>query len=247
MSNEEAKFILGAYRPSGQDAGDPAMAEALAQAKRDPALGAWFARQQAHDNVVAAKLREIAPPAGLREAILAGSRASRTTRAWWRQPVAFAIAAGFAVMLGIAGFWTTNRAEAAVPLPQFAADYVAGGFFLAQHSAHVDELKTWLAAHKAPMPAELPVGLTQLRALGCKTIDYRGKEISMMCFGQGKEFHLFVARLEDVSDEGATPQPQFSARKKLSVATWTDATHRYVIVTDDSMKALKECVSYVAH
>ncbi|MDB6169002.1 MAG: hypothetical protein JWM88_1866, partial [Verrucomicrobia bacterium] len=80
MSNNEAKFTLGAYRPNGRDAGDAMFGEPLRQARTDPALGAWFERAQAHDAAMAAKLREIAPPAALREAILAGARASRTRR-----------------------------------------------------------------------------------------------------------------------------------------------------------------------
>ena len=42
MNNQEAKFILGAYRPGGRDAVDPMFSEALAQAGRDPELRAWF-------------------------------------------------------------------------------------------------------------------------------------------------------------------------------------------------------------
>ena len=59
MNNTEAKFILNAYRPNGRDAGDATFRAALDQAKSDPALGAWFAREQAHGIAVAAKLREI--------------------------------------------------------------------------------------------------------------------------------------------------------------------------------------------
>ena len=66
MNNNEAKFILSAYRPGGRDAGDPGMATALAQAKSDPVLGAWFARERAHDAAVAWKLRAVVPPVGLR-------------------------------------------------------------------------------------------------------------------------------------------------------------------------------------
>jgi len=36
MNNQEAKFILAAYRPGGQDASDPLFAEALEQVRRDP-------------------------------------------------------------------------------------------------------------------------------------------------------------------------------------------------------------------
>ena len=37
----------------------------LAQARSDPTLGVWLAREQAHGAAVVAKLREIVPPAGL--------------------------------------------------------------------------------------------------------------------------------------------------------------------------------------
>jgi hypothetical protein len=43
MNNSEAKYILGAYRADGQDAAEPAFAEALRQAETDPDLGGWFA------------------------------------------------------------------------------------------------------------------------------------------------------------------------------------------------------------
>ena len=74
MNNSEAKFILNAYRPGGRDADDATFGAALAQARNDPALGAWLVREQAHGAAVAAKLRVVAPPAGLREAILTGAR-----------------------------------------------------------------------------------------------------------------------------------------------------------------------------
>ena len=45
MSNTEAKFILGAYRANGSDADDATFGAALAQARSDPALGAWFGWQ----------------------------------------------------------------------------------------------------------------------------------------------------------------------------------------------------------
>ena len=76
MTNEEAKFMLQGYRPNGSDADNQAFAEALAQAERDPQLRAWFEREQAFDAVVAEKLTELVPPAGLRGSILAGTKLS---------------------------------------------------------------------------------------------------------------------------------------------------------------------------
>lgn len=250
MTNQDAMFVLHGYRPSGRDAGDAAFGGALAQAQRDSTLGAWFARQQAFDGAVTAKLHEVTPPAGLREAILAGARMSASAAqehklVWWRQPAWLAMAAGVALLLAAGGGFWANRATASdeKELPDFATDYVAGGFWLRQHSANVDELKAWLARQKAPLPGELPSNFTKLRSLGCKTIAYRGKDISLICFGQGKEYHLFVARREDFPMLPANAVPQFFVRKGLATAAWSDAQHHYIVVTDDNLPALKECLN----
>lgn len=53
MDNREARFVLNAYRPGGQDAGDPRFAEALEQARRDPVLERWFSESLAFDAAMA--------------------------------------------------------------------------------------------------------------------------------------------------------------------------------------------------
>jgi len=80
MDNREAKFILGAYRPNGQDAGDPRFSEALEQARRDPILERWFLDSLAFDAAITEKLRATEVPPGLRESILAGVKVSRPLR-----------------------------------------------------------------------------------------------------------------------------------------------------------------------
>ena len=244
MTNEEAKFILQAYRPNGADAGDAMFQSALDQARRDASLGKWLEGQQAFDRAVAAKLRALQPPAELRAAILAGAKVSRPgASSWWRQPKWLAMAASVLVIfsLGLAGLLNT-RAQASENLPVFAVDYVAGGFFLSQHNANVDELRSWLGKQHAPLPKELPAGFARLQSLGCKTLDYRGKDVSLICFGQGKEYHLFVARREDFPMMPARAVPQYLVRKGHASAAWSDETNHYVVVTDDSLDALKSCL-----
>ncbi len=72
MDNREAKFLLSAYRPSGQDADDPCFAEALEQARRDPVLERCFNESIAFDATMTEKLRAVEVPPDLRENILAG-------------------------------------------------------------------------------------------------------------------------------------------------------------------------------
>lgn len=76
VTNDEAKFILAAYRPGGRDANDPLFAAVLIRAYRDPQLRAWFQSQHGFDAAVSAKLRELQPPPGLRDALLVGARVS---------------------------------------------------------------------------------------------------------------------------------------------------------------------------
>ncbi len=244
MTNEEAKYILQAYRPNGADVGDPMFQPALEQAKQDVELGRWLEEQQAFDRAVSTKLRMVEPPVELLGAILAGATVGRLEgRLWWRQPKWLAMAASVLLVfsVGLAGLLTT-RANASDELPVFAMDYVTGGFFLSQHNTNVDELRSWLSKQNAPLPKELPAGFAQLRGLGCKTLEYRGKEVSLICFGEGKEYHLFVARRDDFPLMSASAVPQFLVRKGHASAAWSDDKNHYIVVTDDSLKALKECL-----
>ena len=242
MSNEEAKFILSAYRPGGHDAGDPALAGALEQARRDPALGAWFAREQAHATAIVAKLREIAPPPGLRDAVLAGMRAGQEAapplREWWRRPVWLATAAALALLLSVAA-WRLTPVQGAT-FDEFAVNFVARGFTLQKRGTDLAELKTWLAEKRGPLPAALPAEFAQLRALGCRTLSYEGRDVSLVCFERdGREFHVFVARRDDLPGLPSRDAPQFLSRDKLVAAAWSDARNHYVMVSDASMEAVR--------
>ena len=258
MNNQEAKFILRAYRPGGQDAADPAMAQALEQAKSDPALGAWLAREQAHDAAVTAKLRDVAPPAGLRAAILAGASMSEqkagagagATRpqTWWRQPVWLAAAAAIAVVLSVLT-WSRLTPVAGATLEEYAVNFVDKGFRLQKRSADVAVLRTWLSEQRGPLPEALPAKFAELRALGCRTLDFKGRDVSLVCFERGgKEFHVFVARLEDRgrgtgaganAGDGVMPRFIEEAKSGLVAATWIDTKNHYVVVSDAGMAALK--------
>ncbi len=241
MNNTEAKFILQAYRPGGRDAGDPAMAEALAQAARDPELGAWLAREQAHGKAVAARLREIAPPAGLRDAILAGGRATgrdgAAQRSWWARPAWLPLAA--ALVLGLAAWWRFAPVRGAT-MEEFAVNFVDHGFELPKRSADLAVLKTWLGEQHGPLPEALPAKFAELHALGCRTLDFRGRAISLVCFERGgKEFHVFVARRDDAPSATDT-SPQFLDHGKFVAATWVDTKNRYVLVSTAGMDAVKQ-------
>ena len=243
MTNEEAKFILSGYRSSGRDAGDAMFAEALKQAQSDPALGAWFAREQAHTTVVSAKLSAIAPPAGLREAILAGGRVSGATRAWWRQPVWLAAAAAVAVVIGGASFWrkTTKEASAGVPsvaaavtdpLAKFAfADALEG----MQHGGHGAALASLQVAMKDPamrLTQALPVNFEELERTGCRTVWLDQRPVLEVCFERnGTWFHCYIGRSEDFPEMPARQAPVFAESGEVTTASWSNGVYRVVVAS----------------
>src|SRR5579871_3009993 len=101
MNNQEAKLILQAYRPGGEDASDPLFAEALEQARRDPELQKWFAEQIALETHLKARLETAIPvPRGLKSDLLALRKTSRPAPWWWwLQPMRLAAAAAVVLLL----------------------------------------------------------------------------------------------------------------------------------------------------
>jgi hypothetical protein len=99
---DDAQFLLGAYRPGGQDARDPQFAESLVRVRDDPALARWFEAEQAFDAGVSAKLRAVPVPPDLRWQLLVGQKLSQRRRGWRRVEV-LGLAAGVLVLLVVAG------------------------------------------------------------------------------------------------------------------------------------------------
>ncbi|HWA08276.1 MAG TPA: hypothetical protein VG838_02300 [Opitutaceae bacterium] len=243
MTNEEAKFILSAYRPGGGDAADPAFAAALTQAQQDPALGTWFAQQQRHGAAVAARLREIVPPAGLREAILAGARASGrpSVRAWWTRPSLLAAAASVLVLFGVAGtMWWRSPSMQLGRLEAFAVDDTLH----ARHGSHgeaVSALGTVLSQPDTHLGGTLPVDFAALRTTGCRTINFAGHDVVELCFTRGgAEFHFYVLQQADFPRLPASGAIDFGQREGMAFASWTDAAHRYVAVSAAGLGAIRQ-------
>jgi hypothetical protein len=241
MNNEEARFLLSAYRSNGRDAGDPVFAEALGQAERDPAVRDWLRKEQAVGGVIVEKLREVRPPAGLRESILAGARFGVKTP-WWRRTAVLAAAAGIAVLLAVAPLaWRMFGPVSGDTLPEFAINFASSGYMgLKAKDNDVEKLKAWLAAQQAPLPARIPPELVQLGSLGCRTVVYEGRNVSLICFGHGREFHLFVARREDFPTAPPAGAPRFETHKGWGAASWSDDRHYYVLVSAAGPDAIKQ-------
>jgi len=242
MNNEEAKFILQGYRPNGSDAGDATFAAAIEQAKNDPALGEWFAKQQAFDAAIGAKLGQVAPPANLRAAILAGGRVTEGGKAqvrWWNQPVWMAAAAGVALLFatGVA-LWP----KPAAAFDEFAFDdaRLSAIHGHGDHGAPTNALQWALSQPSTKLGQKLPVDFAKLRETGCRHITYRGHDVLEVCFNRnGEWFHCYIARSVDFPHLAQGAAPTIVEKGSAAIAAWADAEHVIVVVGQAGRKSIE--------
>lgn len=242
MNNEEAKFILQGYRPNGADATDATFYSAIEQTKADPALGEWFARQQAFDAAISAKLAQVTPPVHLRAAILAGGRVTEGGKArirWWNQPAWMAAAAGIAVLFatGVA-LWPKQAAtfdEFAFEDAKISAIHGHG-----DHGASTNALQWALSQPVTKLGQNLAVDFAQLHDTGCRTIKYQGHDVLEICFNRnGEWFHCYIARSTDFPALARNAALAIVEKSGTAIASWADAEHVVVVVSKTGLKNLE--------
>jgi hypothetical protein len=242
MTIEEAKFILSAYRPDGSDAANTAFGEALGMARSDPLLSTWFERSRRHDAAIAGKLREISPPQGLREAILAGVRVTGArggdglARSWIVGLAAAAVLAVIVVSMKV----PARPDPAGAAYAGFAISDMANG----KHGgsgeptgALVDVLQT----KGARLPGADQIDFERLRDTGCRTLSFAGRGVIEVCFVRdGTLFHLYVSRREAGADVFTPRGPSFTALAGGAAAVWSDRTFDYALASTAGIEALRK-------
>jgi hypothetical protein len=244
MDNWEAKFILNAYRPGGQDASDPRFAEAIEQARRDPILQRWFDESLAFDAAMTVKLCTVPVPGDLRENILAGAKVSRMPgrknrlRKW-----AIAAVVVLSATLGSL-IWHSTRQTHLAGWQSQALDVVSS---LAKNESHFDaeshnagELVAWLRANHAPTAERLPKDLGRLASIGCKTFSSNGTPISVICFKRtdGGLIHLVIMNAS-ASDRALNRKPELVQQNQWATATWREGEMICMLALEGSLDQLR--------
>jgi uncharacterized membrane protein YbaN (DUF454 family) len=235
MNNQEAKLILQAYRPGGQDASDPMFAEALEQARRDPELQKWFAEECAYDARIQSKLKEAIPiPPDLKASLLAQRKIVRPA-AWWRQPMwqTTAVAAALVLLASLTVFWLRPSGQ-----PQFAAFRQAMVRNSLREANHVSfmaqdmtQARDWLKTQNVSGDFDLPAALRGGMLHGCKVIDWHRQKVTMLCFmsSGGGHVDLFVVNCTHFRDFTPRPTAQFARSDGLTTAVWCNGDKTYLL------------------
>jgi hypothetical protein len=250
MNREEAKTILLLYRPGTADAADPEIAEALALARQDPELEAWLQNQVALQKIIREKFRQITPPAGLQEQIIAALPAQQKVVLLPRY-FALAAAAVIVAFIALATVWTQSHRTTINTYALYQGQMIS----LAQRAYSMDlvtsepaKIHDYLAQTHAPDFA-LPAGMQNVPVTGCAVENWRGAKVSMVCFntgkhklgaGQSSDLWLFVVDSTAVPDTGATPLPQIAKNNELITADWTQDGKLYLIATSGDENTIKK-------
>jgi len=240
MNNAEAKFILQGYRPNGTDAGDETFCAAIEQAGRDPALGEWFARQQAFDRAVSEKLEQITPPPDLRAAILAGARvtaADAPRRTWWSHPAWLAAAASVAILFAVTlALWPRS----ALAFENFAVADARNSGTHGGHGHETGELQATLNNPSVPLTGKLPIDYATLHDKGCRLVQFQGRDVLEICFNRnGVWFHCYIGRASDFPRLAINSVPTLVELGSTALASWTDGEHMLVVVSKTGRKDLE--------
>jgi hypothetical protein len=245
MTRDEAKLRLQAARPDGSDTSDPFFAEALALARTDPELGAWWEAQRNFDRGIAAKIEEIRAPLSLRDGILARRKVISFPRRSYLS-IGFAAAAAL-VLAGVVQnlFFAGSSAAPAMlsdaytssVLPMLGDDKPALGMTSPDHG----QVLAWLKERNAPT-GDIPARLAALPSVGCQKFEVRGHSVSLICFAMsdGKLAHLFIVSERALIDPPGH-SPEYGESGGWSTAAWTQDGKCYVLATragPDALRAL---------
>jgi hypothetical protein len=244
MNNQEARLILQAYRPGGEDASDPLFAEALEQARRDPELQKWFAEQNAVEARLQARLETAIPvPRGLKSDLLALRKISRPAP-WWFQPMRLAAAAAVVLLLGLAVLFLLPQKQT-----QLASFRETMARYSAQKQGHVvfeshdlAKIQQWLQGRGIETKFDLPTALPGRSTQGCRVVDWNGRRATMICFMlKGEHMDLFVMDRAGLPDLPDTSAPQYAKAGDLMTATWSKGDKIYLL-TGGSKELLQKAL-----
>jgi len=261
MTREEARLILQSCRLGGQDAADPQFAEALALAKRDPELAAWFEQERKFDTLVGGSLRQVRAPARLKAEILAlgksvESPAESPISVWWRNlfswnsPVSWAMASAIVVLLGLVIFW--KKPENPGRFADFSAQMVQAAVNDPHHvdtgASNLKQAVAWLGAHQSENNLVLPAVLNGNGLMGCRVLSWHGRKVSMLCYQLHGSTHvdLFVTQGGMFPDAPPPDQPQFASSNGSPTASWSHDGNAYLLVGHGDAAILQKLLSPTA-
>jgi len=242
MTRDEAKLLLGLYRPGQDDPEDPMFSGALAMLATDGELAVWFERESAWNREMRDAVQAAAPPSRLRNSLLAESKVIRPpvfAATPWLAPV-LAIAAVLVVLISLALLIKPPASDPVlaaltlkIPALTDAHDHAKGT------AGDLAPLRSWLEEHGGPSGFVIPRGLQDAAGVACEVTKIEGRKVTILCFDLAGNRHPHLYVVESPARPGSDGQPAFFQIDGVSVASWHQDGLTYFLAERGSPDAVR--------
>lgn len=242
MTRLEAQRILELFRPIDRLSDDPAMREALALARTDPELRAWFEQHQRTEQAVRDKLRSIPVPETLKQRLLAQNKVVRPKFKWgtaqWLQ-----LAACLVVLIGTVLALTYYGYKVQQPrFAEFQSRMVRSAlreYKMEVLTADMGQLRHWMQSKNAPADFDVPKGLSRLTLTGGGVLHWHNHPVSMACFDRGDKQMLFLFVMNKNAVSNPPHELQSEKVKTLGTVSWTEGENTYLLAGPADAQSLR--------
>ncbi len=210
-------------------------------------------QEQEFDRAFAAKLAEFPVPADLEAKLLALGKTvlpaedAEPQLAEIIRPSAFkrywplAAAATVALVLGVGSLIIPSPVEFPAIAEQadmgaiyrdHMAHFANERFFLDAMTDSASEAQASLRESGAPVFASVPAGLQPLGMMGCKSIDWNGGRVGLVCFTRedGEIVHLFIADKSGFAEADLASLTSLETSRGLQTGGWSDGEYVFMLV-----------------
>ena len=246
MKNSRIKEILLTYRPGEGLEGDPEVRDALEQTRKDPELRRWWEEQQAFDEAMSARLRELPVPANLRERILTAATPPAPPKVVrWLHPAVFAAAAAIVIFLALSfTFWNPPQGgpsgdpAAVVQTARELHQSLQPSFRSNEKAALVN----YIQRNGATPPKSLPPRFSWDESFACQIFSVRGSSVSVICFNTREhgKMHLYTFERRAFPEIRMPRQPVLGNGKSDGAwASWASDDAYHVLLTAEGSENLR--------
>ncbi|MGJ8677958.1 MAG: hypothetical protein ACSHX0_10610 [Akkermansiaceae bacterium] len=221
---------------------------------------------------------DVEPPEGLRDQILAamdvqekedhvisiseGSQQTVAKKSGWKRvsglmSMAAALALGGFLALNISSKSNSlaeNNPVRLYDVQQYTSSILNANFQLDVKNSDKEELSSWLVGHQLPAPSKLPVGLDEMKSIGCKQITLpNGRYASLICYLSegGEPVHVIVMSNKDVVDTKLPEMAEVDAgdcykcrKTGWDVVRWHDKENAYIMLAKSDPVKDKAILQY---
>ncbi len=246
MDKVEAKLILANYTLDIPPTDDPRFDEALALAKRDPELMAWWTQAKEDDSTIQGRLQEFAPPPDLRPALEASMENVSRWRSRRRVLVRYlALAATVVLMVNVYFTFIVDRSDAyAGPLAERAFNYSFDGPRLKYFNKDTTKITDWLESQNFELPGQLPPKFLAQEGIGCRPLNWSDSKVAIICVDAEVVYHLFVAKEGEFENFDLSEEFEYEPQKAgWTVSKWESQGHLFVLTAKASQERLESMLA----